>query len=264
VFLIPWYGRTLLGTTDTDFHADPGDVRVEPQDVEYLLERTGRVLRRPWGPADVVAGFAGLRTLPATRDRAPSAVSREWKLLRPREGLLVPLGGKYTSARADAAAAVDLAFDLLGRERRACRTADRPFPWASAEPFEEWRAAAVRRGVDLGLDPDTARTCAERHGVRVDRLHRRIARVPALARRAVPGAPFCLAEIAHAAQDEMALTLEDILRRRVPLLLVAPPGPSLLTEIADLAGEARGWPAARRAQEIGALLERSTTAGFRL
>ena len=45
VFLIPWYGRTLLGTTDTDFRGDPREVRVEREDVDYLLERANGVLR---------------------------------------------------------------------------------------------------------------------------------------------------------------------------------------------------------------------------
>jgi glycerol-3-phosphate dehydrogenase len=263
VFLVPWYGRTLLGTTDTDFDGPAERARVEPQDRDYLLEQARRALRSPWTPDDVIAEFAGVRTLPSSGAAAPSAVPREWRLLAPRAGLLAPLGGKYTSARQDAAGIVDRALDLLRLPRRPCPTAGRPLPWCPRPPYAAWKAGAERRGVELGLSPDVASALAERHGARVSRLHERLAERPELARRLAPGAPFCMAEIVHALEDEMALTLDDLLRRRVPLLLVAPPGPELLDEISHLAARALGWSEDRRAAELALLAGRTAPSGAR-
>jgi len=251
VFLIPWYGRTLFGTTDTDDDADPSDVRVEPQDVAYLLERLRRVVTGvSWTEADVIAGFAGLRTLPATDDRDPSSVAREWVLTEPIEGLYVPIGGKLTSARADAAGLVDRVVRRAGWTPRRSPTADRPFPWCPLQPFDGWLDRTIGEAVRLGLDEQTARTCALRFGSRTERILERIRASPDLARRILPDAPFCRAEIAHAVDEEMARSLEDVLRRRVPLLLTSRMDEATLREVAHLAGERLGWDGPRRRAEI--------------
>ena len=101
-FLIPWREGTLVGTTDTDHPADADAVRVEPDDVSYLL--TAVAANCPglgWKPSDVRRSWAGLRTLQRAGGGA-SSVSREWALLAPEPGLLLPVGGKLTSARVEA------------------------------------------------------------------------------------------------------------------------------------------------------------------
>ena len=250
VFVIPWYGRTLLGTTDTDYTGDPVEVRIEQSDVDYLLERAARTLHAGWTRADVITGFCGVRTLSATKDLHPSAVTREWHLEEPREGLLVPVGGKYTSARADAAAIVDRVCALLGRAPEASPTAERPFPWAPEAPLEDWLAGRLRTAKRLGLDDETARSAARRYGVRLDALIARIRAEPDLARRIHPETPFCRAEIVLAARDEMARSLDDVLRRRVPLLLLARLDRPLLEDAGALVGRELGWSEERRLHEI--------------
>jgi glycerol-3-phosphate dehydrogenase len=261
VFLIPWYGRTLLGTTDTDHTGDPGGVRVEPGDVDYLLERAGRVLRSPrWSPSDVIASFAGLRTLPATEDRHPSSVTREWSLAEPADGLFAPIGGKYTSARADAAALVDRVLAKAGGPARGSPTENRPLPWCPADPIDDWWTESVRRATSLGMDEPTARTCALRHGSRFERVLERVRERPELARRIVSDAPFCRAEIVHAAREEMACSLEDVVRRRIPLVLVSRLEYETVREIAALAGDQLGWSEARRREEVESLTRPNTPA----
>lgn len=255
VFLIPWYGRTLLGTTDTDHAGNPSEVRVEAADVVYLLERVNRTLKKPrWTEADVIGSFAGLRTLPVTSDSHPSNVTREWRLAEPMDGLLVPVGGKYTSARADAAAIVDRVLKRAGWPVRVSPTEDRPFPWCPAAPFEAWAVETVREAVSLGLDGGTAQTCALRYGRRIDRIFALVRDNPDLARRIVPDAPFCRAEIVHAVREEMARSLNDVVRRRIPLVLVSRPDEETVRDVAALAGEQLGWSDARCRDEVASVV----------
>jgi len=255
VFLIPWYGRTLLGTTDTDFAGDPGQVRVEPDDVEYLLGRANRVLGgSPWHASDIVGEFAGLRTLPRTHDLSPTAVSREWTLSEPRKGLLASVGGKFTSARADAAAIVNRALRRMGRDPVPCPTVDRPFPWCPPAPFDAWMVDVTDRGRALGLDDETANHCALRYGLNVDRLFEQIVNEPQLARRIVSDAPFCMAEIVHSVAGEMALDLDDILRRRIPLSILDRLPETTVREVAEIAGHLLGWSKEQCAAEVESLV----------
>ena len=255
VFLIPWYGRTLLGTTDTDYAGDPSKVRVEAADVAYLLERVNRTLRNPrWTEADVIGSFAGLRTLPVTNDPHPSNVTREWRLAEPVDGLLIPVGGKYTSARADAATIVDRVLGRVGWPVRTSPTEDRPFPWCPAGSFDAWAVETVSEAVNLGLDAGTAQTCTLRYGTRIARVLERVRDDPDLARRIVPDAPFCRAEIVHAAREEMARSLNDVVRRRIPLVLVSRLDEETVREIAALAGEHLGWSDARCREEVASVV----------
>jgi len=253
VFLIPWYGRTLLGTTDTDYRGDPAEVRVERADVDYLLERANGVLRTGWTRADIVGTFAGLRTLPDTAG-APSRATREWSSSEPLDGLLLSVGGKFTSARADAASLVDRVLRYLGRSALPAPTADRPFPWCPEGAFDEWRDTTVREAVGLGLDGETAASCAMRYGSRTVRLFEQLRSAPGLARRIVSTAPFCLAEALHAVREEMATTLEDVLRRRIPLLLLCRLREADLQEVSRLVAGELGWTEERRRQELQQLV----------
>jgi glycerol-3-phosphate dehydrogenase len=106
-FAIPWRDGTMVGTTDTDFTGDPDSVRVEEADIAYLLAALastcpGLGFRRE----DVRRAWCGLRTLAHAAGGA-SALSREWSLLHPEPGLWLPIGGKLTTARADAVRIVE-------------------------------------------------------------------------------------------------------------------------------------------------------------
>jgi glycerol-3-phosphate dehydrogenase len=101
-FLIPWQGGTMVGTTDTDFSGDPDAVAVREEDVAYLLAAVAATCPGlGWRASDIRDSWVGLRTLQAG-GRQASALTREWDLRRPEPGLLLPVGGKLTSARVEA------------------------------------------------------------------------------------------------------------------------------------------------------------------
>ncbi len=259
IFLIPWYGRTLLGTTDTDYGGSPGHSRATVQDVGYLLNQANRCLGAgTWEEADAVGRFSGLRALVRSEDASPHTISREWLLEEQDDGLLVSVGGKFTSARADAAEAVDRIFRCLERDSVPCSTAERMLPWAPDDSWEIFRGRTISDGIGLGLDEETAAMTVRRFGTQVIELHRRLAAHPELARRIVPEAPFCLAEVQVAVDSEMARTLQDVLRRRIPLLLMSTPGEEVVTEVARLVAEMLPWDDERIRAEIDSIVRPHT------
>jgi len=234
-FIIPWYGRTLVGTTETQVD-DPAQAVATDEDVRYLLGGVRNGLPGlGWTEADVIARFAGVRTLKAEEAESLSAVTREFEITVPQPGLILPLGGKFTTARCDAAEIVDRVQKDLGVPRTPCRTAAQPLPGApqTAEPFERWQAAMTPLLRRLGVDDAAARSLTLRHGSGIGRIAELLREEPRWAARLLPEAPFIAAEAILAVRDEMALSLEDVLRRRMPLTLVAPLTPAWLRELAQ-------------------------------
>jgi glycerol-3-phosphate dehydrogenase len=82
------------------------------------------------------------------------------------------------------------------------------------------------------------------------RLFEQVRQAPELARRIVPQAPFCLAEAVHAVREEMATTLEDVLRRRIPLALLCRLADEDLQEVSRLVAGELGWTDERRDREV--------------
>jgi glycerol-3-phosphate dehydrogenase len=249
VFLIPWEGRTLLGTTDTDYNGDPDLVAVKSGDVDYLLGMANSILLdSPWGREDVIGAFAGLRTL-SGGSASPSALSRELVVSEPIPGLVTPIGGKYTSSRTDSVRLVDRVAKKLDQSWLPRATHERPFPWAPPGDLAVWRRDTLTRGYELGLDEPTVTACQRRYGSRVEELFALVAERPELALPFVPDAPVCAGELVHAARCEMARTLEDVVRRRIPLVLVSRMQGDAPRRAAELVGAELGWKPARIAAE---------------
>jgi len=261
-FILPWYGRTLLGTTDTDYCGDPAAATVEPGDVDYLLAAANRVLEQPWSEADVLAGFAGLRALQDSPTGSPGSVTRDWDWELRRPGLLCSLGGKLTTARVEAARLVDAACTGIGRTELAGRrpTDASPLPMAPMAPVpagppgfltlcDEVAAAAGR----LPLPPDSVPLLAERYGTGYGAILDLVEGEPALGKPLLEGLPFCRAEVIHAVRAEMARTLEDVLRRRVPILVLDRVPRKVTADAASLMGRELGWSEERQAHEVAAL-----------
>jgi len=256
-FLIPWYNATLIGTTDTDFNEDPDTACVLPEDAAYLLEAANNALKDiNWTTSDIRGAFAGVRTLRNIPGKRPSDVTRKWSLEMTRENTAMPVGGKLTSARQEAACAIDHILKYLKHDPAPCPTKDRPFPWHPGKDFSSWKETAIAHGKTLGLDQETAQCLMLRYGASVKKVHNLLNEKPHLAKRITPSLPFALVEVLHAVEHEMAVTLEDILRQRIPLAILAQPEQKEIAEAAELAGEYLGWPEERRKQEIEAFMEK--------
>jgi glycerol-3-phosphate dehydrogenase len=257
MFAIPWRERTVLGTTDTDFTGTADDVAADRADVAYLCDSANGVFpAAQLVPDDVIATWAGLRPLIAAPENVDeSDVSREHEIFTRADGLVIIAGGKLTTYRRMAREAVNETLkllDQLGEPVSAARasTKSRPLPGAEglATPDLEGVAAIGRQLMAAhGLDVDTATHLCGVYGSRAPLLARRIAEEPALGARLDRELPYVWAEIEFAARHDLARTVEDVLARRVPLLLVSrDQGEAVCDAVADRLAEVLGWSPAQR------------------
>ncbi|MDO9267540.1 MAG: glycerol-3-phosphate dehydrogenase/oxidase [Methylobacter sp.] len=255
-FMIPWYGLTLLGTTDTDYTGDVDQVFVAADEVDYLLAEANRVLEVNWTEADIIGRYAGLRVLKQSSKATPSAVSRDWELKVADNGLLMSIGGKITSAREDAAQIVNTLCENLG-VNEPCKTDGRPFPWLPDQDYRSWADAALLEAVTLGIDKESAQWLIRRHAKRVSMVFQLIKQDTALAKRVMPTLPFIFADLVFCAGHEMVVHLEDLLRRRIPLLILVKMTQSELRYLAEMTARTLGWDEATLNNECGMCIKKT-------
>ncbi len=235
IFALPWYGRTLVGTTDNDYDGDIDRPRPAAADVEYLLDAVNEFFGTSLGEADLVGAYAGVRPLIATGDPKKSVdISRKAELYETSSGMLTITGGKLTTWRRMAKQTVDRLVEREGREAP-CHTAEIPLGRA-AEP-EELEAPE-------GVGEEAVAQLAFRYGHAARKVLALAREDPKLAAPIVPGRPDLLAEVAVAARHEQARSVADVLLRRTRLGLLAAPqlrGAGSVRMLAATLGGELGW-----------------------
>ena len=216
LFVIPWMGKTLIGTTDSFTQEGPDNLSVQPDEIAYLLEAHNHYLNPPLKADDVRGSFVGLRPLIRSVSGQPSSLSREFHLFESASGLLSAAGGKYTTYRRMAEEITDVVTQRLGKPRR-CRTKHFLLDGAPLELGEEFVANQPSALERLGLSPESARHLLNRYGRRARDVAEFLKQDPALDQPIVPGEPDLRVEIPYQREHEMALFRDDHLLRRMRL-----------------------------------------------
>lgn len=240
-FVIPWYGLTLLGTTDTDYNDALDRVDVLPEDIHYLLDAVNFALNIHWTKDDIQGRFAGLRVLNPNMQTSPSAVSRDWQLNSDKTGVFLSLGGKLTSAREDAVAIVDAVCHYLGLHNPS-RTHAVDLPWKPQDEYSFWHEQTRQQALQLGIDEECTQWLLRRHGNRVPDILQMVGQDQQLAERLTPSVPLIYADFHFCLQNEMVVHLEDLLRRRLPLLILYRMTKQELSHFASLCAQTLDWP----------------------
>jgi glycerol-3-phosphate dehydrogenase len=257
LFVLPWGGHWIIGTTDTDWQLDRSHPSASARDIRYILDQVNQVLERPLTTDDIEGVYAGLRPLLSGEADSTSKLSREHAVIEPMLGLLLVAGGKYTTYRVMAADVIDMAVRRLGGTRRRSRTDELPLLGADGYPaaWRDRQDTARRHGVTTGV----IEHLLERYGTLSMHLLAMIAAEPELA-TPLAGAPeYLAAEVAYAALAEGALHLDDVLTRRTRISIeTAHRGTESAEHAAVLMGEALGWDSAVREREVEHYLARVT------
>ncbi len=246
IFALPWYGRTLIGTTDNDYDGDISHVAPSLDDIDYLLAAVNDFFGGEVSAADANGAYAGVRPLISSGDPRKSVdISRRAELYETSSGMLTITGGKLTTWRRMAKHTVDRLVERQGREAP-CRTAEIPLGMEAREEDLEagdWLSEEMRGQLAFRYG-HAARTVLALADER-----------PELARPIVPGRPDLLAEAAIAAREEQARSVADVLLRRTRLGILAASdlreAESVLPIAATLGAELR-WSEQRVREEAAA------------
>jgi glycerol-3-phosphate dehydrogenase len=261
IFALPWYRRTLVGTTDRDYDGDIAQVEPSLEDVDYLLDAINSFFGLDLGVGDLTGAYAGVRPLISTGDPRKSVdISRRAELYETSSGLLTITGGKLTTWRRMAKQVVDRMVERQGREAPS-RTTDIPL----GMPAGEGDLAPPPRLAEGSLPDGWRELLAFRYGHAARDVLELCAERPELARPIVPGQPDLLAEVVIAARLEQARSVADVLLRRTRLGIVAAPelraaGPA--EEVARTLGEELGWSRRRIRKEAEAWAEDAAAEGI--
>lgn len=254
VFCIPWgLGRTVVGTTDTFFDGSPDKLEPTKEDVTYLLETANSYFpQASLIEDDVLATWSGLRPLlkPDDEGAGASAVSREHEIYD-SPGFVTIAGGKLTTFRLMAAQVVDRALPQLGVTTKST-TATRPLPGSQGLDGSDEGLATLEKSLEgQGLPEGGARYLAGEYGTRAPALLERAKRDATGLDRLDPELPSVFAQVDLAIDDEFARTLDDVLSRRIPLVLRArDQGLGIAPKVAERMAVKLGWSAERTALEL--------------
>jgi glycerol-3-phosphate dehydrogenase len=252
LFVLPWQGHALIGTTD----APAGIVehpRAHEEEIEYVLRHVNRYFDLSVQRGDVLAAWSGLRPLVKFDASANTAQQvREHLLMVSASGLLTMAGGKWTSYRGMAEEAVDRAIVSAGlRASSPCRTLD--LKLVGAEHFSPDIFLVLTR--DYGLAEDIARHLQNAFGDQAPSVARLASN--GLSARLHPAHPYIEAEVVYAVRHELAQRASDVLTRRTSLALLDNAAALVaLPRIVELMAGALGWDDERCQQETGLAVER--------
>ena len=237
VFVIPWEGAVLVGTTDLDH---PQDLSIEPNitetEVTYLMEGIQAIFPSlNISLADCLCAFAGIRPVLSDGKLKPSEESRE-HIVWVDHGLITATGGKLTTFRRLALDALKAAKPFLPPDKMADR---------KAPVFNKVQQLPA---LEYGLSPETWRRLYGRYGSGADTIVR-TAKAKDLT--TIAGTHTLWAELPYVAQNEQIRHLGDLLLRRVRIGLLTPNGgKTYLKRIQRLCKKALPWDRRRWKEEI--------------
>ena len=254
VFLVPWPHFWLVGTTDAPYGGPIDRPTAGRDEVDELLAAVNHVLDVDLRRSDVVGTYAGLRPLIAPSSGSTVTASREHRVVVEPTGLVRVSGGKYTTYRLMAEQTIDAAVGVLGEARRtrATGTVTRRLVGAADRPVLDRLAADIASAA--GLEAGVAARLVARHGTEANDVVT-LGRELGLLGRLVDGEDFLEVEVAWAAREELALSLDDVLARRMRLVQELPDrGAAIAPRVASILGAELGWDEARQAHEVEAFL----------
>jgi len=237
LFIYPWEGRTIIGTTDIYHPRDLDTAASITQDeLDYLFTAAAQLFpAAPPRKEDVISSWSGVRPIITSgKSGDPSKASREHKVWV-ENGLVSCSGGKLTTFH-------HMALDVMAKAQKFLPAGASP---AGQRIFSSHSIAGIEI---LPEDPDRGDRLLGRYGEDASEL---LSSAPAAERCAIPGTETCLAQARWALKHESVLHLDDLMLRRTRLgLLLENGGEEVLDKISQIAKEVCGWTEQRWQSEL--------------
>jgi len=255
LFLVPWRDVTLVGVWHRIVPRDPDTVGLGRTELRSFIDE----INASWPALKLredevrIAGF-GLVPFGDAAGQGSGKISfgKQSRLIdhAARDalpGLISVISVRYTVARMDAVAALDLAARHLGRGDATEQSENRPLPGGEIESFDGLlRELTAQR--PPWLPAESVDALARNYGTYAHRILS-MAESDASLARTLPGSAVTLAEVAYAVQQEMALTMADVAFRRTGLATHGHPGDAALDALEADMSQTLGWSTERRAAE---------------
>lgn len=200
LFAIPWHDKLLLGTTDTPVSTITSEPKPLKEEVDFIIRHFNRYTTAEIKYHDVKSVFVGLRPLAKVgAEKKTSVMPRDHVIKVLPSGLVHITGGKWTTYRNMAEKTIDKAVQSAGLTFTPSRTKDLKIHGWQAKGLEDYLSV-------YGTDAGEILQLIEADSSLAETIH--------------PLYPFTKAEIKWHMEQEMAITVEDILARRLRLLFL--------------------------------------------
>lgn len=201
LFAVPWHGQLVVGTTDTLREKPKLEPEALQKEIDFVLETAGGYLTKIPTRADVKAVFAGLRPLARPKEGSTKTkeISRSHKVIVSESGLVSLTGGKWTTFRKMGEDMVDHFTQITGKSIAPSKSLNQKIHGYTTDlPSGHWKI--------YGSDASKIQALAKAHAEWSELIH--------------PSFPNILAEVAWSCQNEMAIKVEDVLSRRIRMLIL--------------------------------------------
>lgn len=264
IFMLPWEGSTVVGTTDA-----PAPVQALPRpyehEVQFILKEVSNYLNHEVHRADVDAAWSGIR--PLAKDvhaKDTASTSRDHVIEHTRAGMVTIAGGKWTTYRKMAEDAVDAVLsqndklkELAKKSKNLAKyvidttnigeSATLNAPLIGAAGWSLQLPTTLHRA---GFDEDIAHHLSHSYGDKAFDVSKIVAKEKDLAKRLAPGYSFIEAEVVYAARHEYALTATDMIANRIRLaFLNSDASYHALPRVINLMARELKWDTARKVLE---------------
>ena len=260
-FIIPWRGRSLIGTTNVPIEGRLEDIRVTRKDIDDFLDDINEALPEVGlKHTDVYYAFTGIYPIIAKEIKPDTYQGTgEFQIVDHDKkdgisGIITALGAKFTTARHVAARAVDLAMIRLGKNDPGCATMNTPLKEGEVSDLSGFRQQCHSQYASL-LTPELIDHLIVNHGAETSALiehgkdHDSLARIS-------PERNTLEVEVDYAVRHEMARTLDDVIFRRTGLGTIGHPGPKALQRCLDIMAEILDWDEDEQQRQLAMVEER--------
>ncbi|HPF05811.1 MAG TPA: glycerol-3-phosphate dehydrogenase/oxidase [Spirochaetota bacterium] len=253
IFIIPWRGYSLIGTTDKEYLGSPDDWKVTRESINALIDEVNASFSDKIKVSydDVIYSYGGLRPLVENQTEDVYESSRKYEIFDNStdgiEGLLTVEGGKYTTSRNLALHVVDAACKKLKIKAVKSETDKNYLAGCEIEDIEayiEYCSKLLETFESKQVD-----YLARIYGTELTALMETAAKDKKLTEKLNADGEI-LAQVVYAINEEMAFSLNDILFRRTGIGTLGHPGKDVLKKVADTAAKILGWDASRKKAEI--------------
>jgi glycerol-3-phosphate dehydrogenase len=256
IFIIPWRGHSLIGTTNRPHDGSIDEVSPTEDDINDLLSDVEAALPGiSLSRDDVCHAFSGL--YPLTASQLQSEIyqgSGDYQIIDHSRngginGAISILGAKYTTARRLADLATTQICERLGRQSLPCRTHQTPLIGGDIDDLVSFIKDTVLKHAHQ-LDAETVRHLIHHYGTETDLVIAGVHGVPGGLRHLTSTRESIEAEVVFAVEKEMAVMLDDVVFRRTGLGAIGYPGDACLQRCAEIMRERLGWNDAQMTKEI--------------